>query len=757
LDNTLFGGIAVDRASLKADLFYYAIPSFLIKKAKIGARVIVPFGEKNDLRSGFILKITTAPPPFKVKEIIEIIEEPLFSKEIYDLLLFTSNTFLISLNSLVNRLIRTTSSAKVEKYAESLNLKSLEELYSSSKGIKKELAKILLEKKFISIESLKRKFKGSLSRYLSELQEKGNIAMRNIEVFSKIRTLKLNETNITKITNSIDDAYKKRALLVCQRLIDAKGSVLDETSLLKRIKDGKYVLDQLVSKNIISEYSVEGGSKINNYKLETVFGEGLEERSAKIIEKICLNLGPSERALVIFPEIVLLNRVKNLYSRAFGDKLAIWEGKGKLKLIEQVKAGKTIILATPFAMFLDIPMLKILVLEEANSKYFKPSEFVDFDVTTVALRKAYREKVNLILSSVIPDENIFYLHQSGLIENLSYQLKAGETKIIDMRREFKRRNSSMLSSFLARRIKEVLKNNGNVALLINRKPYSTFVMCRECGYVLRCPVCNSPLYFDIETKKLFCPICGHEERLPERCPRCGSINIHYFGGGIQKLSKELVALFPDAQIIELISDSKKRKPLDSINFEKTIFIGTEFLISNLILSNVDLFGFVSIDTFLEHFMFDAASNTIRVFSEAAADMNANEIIVQTYLPEHYALKTIKSLDYEKFFREELYLRKELGYPPYKNVILINVIGKEGAIGNFNKFLNSLEEKLKGQVEILGPALSYENYRKGYQNYEATIKTSLNPQELKEEYFNFISSANLSFKVRVFPVPDIAFK
>ena len=760
MNNALFGGITVDKVSSKADLFYYAIPSSLSGKAKIGARVVIPFGEKNELRSGFILQITKIPPQFKVKEIIAIIEEPVFSQRIYDLLLFTSNTFLIPINSLVNRLIRTTASTKIEKYVESINVKSLEEVYNSTHGKKKELAKIFLEKKFISIESLKRKFKGTLSKYLLEFQEKGNIAIRNTEIFSKIRILKISTINneeTLKAINQIDNTYRKRALLICQRLMNADNRILDETTLIKKIKDGKHVLDLLTSKKIILEYQFESDKKINNFKVETIFNENLERRSIKIIEKLLISLGSAEKALIVFPEVILLSRVKEIYKKAFGSKLATWQGKEKLKLIEQIKAGKTVILATPFSMFLDIPNLKILVIEEANSKYFKPSEFIDFDVMTVALRKAYKEKINIILSSAIPDENIFYLFQNGLIDNLSYPFNTNLTKIIDMRREFKMKNISMLSSYLTKKIKEVLKNNGNVALLINRKPYSTFIMCRECGYVLRCPTCNSPLYFDIETKKLFCPVCGHDEQLPEQCPRCGSINIHYFGGGIQKLSKEIQSLFPDANLIELVSNNKMKNPVDSRNFKKTIFIGTEFLISNLILKNINLFGFVSIDTFLGHFMFDSAANTIRVFSEVDAEISGKEIIVQTYLPEHYALKTIKSLNYEKFFEEELYLRKELGYSPYKNTTFINVSGKENVIENFNKFLTLLKEKFKDQVEILGPALSYENYKKSYSNYEVTIKTSLNPEELKETYFNFINSTNLNFKVRVFPKPDIAFK
>ena len=758
MDNPIFAGIVIDRVSPKTDLFYYSVPSSLSEQAKVGARVIVPFGEKNELHAGLILRLTKTPPEFKVKKVIEIIEEPLFSKKIYELFFFTSNNFIIPLHSLVNKLIRTTASTRIEKLIESINIARLEEIYNSSKGIKKELVKILLEKKFISVYSLKKKFKSNLSRYLTEFQKNGIIAFRNIKLVTKSRILTLNtddRENIFKTINQIENNYKKRAIIVCERLLSSYNKILDEPTLIKRVKDGKNVIDLLIEKNIISEQYFKKDNKTNFYKLETICGESLEKRSLKIIERIKKNLDPEERALVIFPEIVLINRVKDIYENAFGSDLAVWEGKGKLQLIEQIKVGKKVILTTPFSLFLDIQNLKTIIIEEANSKYLKPGKFINFDVTIVAIKRAYNEKIHLILSSAIPDENIVYMFQKGLINNCSYPGTTNSIKVIDMRREFKRKNRSMLSYYLEKRIKDILNQNGNIAMLINRKPYSTFIMCRECGYILRCPVCKSSLYLNIETKKLFCPLCGHEENIPERCPRCGSINIHYFGGGIQKLSKEIKTILPDTNLIELMSDKKSKKPTDSKNFKKTIFIGTEFLISNLTLSNINLFGFVSIDTFLQHFMFDSAGNTMRIFSEVLTEMNGKEIIVQTYLPENYTVKTFKKLDFERFYKGELYLRKELGYPPYKNLILINAIGKEGSLETLKNFLDKIKNQFKDRVEILGPAVSSEEFKKGYSTYEATIKTFLNPGELKETYLNFLNSTNIKLELRVFPIPDIS--
>jgi primosomal protein N' (replication factor Y) len=760
LDNSLFGGIVIDRFNPRTDLFYYKIPPSLLEKAKIGSRVVVPFGDKNELKSGFIVSLTRNTPQFKTKEIIEILEEPLFDIKIYELLQFTSDNFMIPMHSLINNILRTISPTRFEKFIIPSDLDALQKIYNKSKGVKQELIKILLEKKFVSLSSLKRKYGEKVGKYITDLQKNNSIISRSVKTSTKIRVLQLNSCNHEYLLQEIDHTEKssrKRVEKIIKRLLSSHNNILDETALINRVRDGKYLIDLLLSRKVISEQSSAITQAVPSYLLENKGGMSLEERSKQIINKIVEKLGEEERVLVIFPEIVLINRVKEIYEKAFGARLAVWEGKNKLKLLEQIKAGKRVILATAFSIFLNIPNLKMIAVESANSKYLKPGEFINFDVPIVALRRAWTEKLNIILSSAIPDENMFHLHQSNLIKKLEYPTKKTNIKIVDMRKEFRSKNINMLSGYMVKKMKEILTSDGNIALLINRKPFSTFIMCRECGYVLRCPRCKSPFYFNIDTKKLFCPVCGHEENLPQRCPRCKSINIHYFGGGIQKLQNEIKHMFNDANVFELISQTRIKQPVYSRNFKDTIFIGTEFLLSNLALENIDLFGFVSIDTFLQHFTFNSAVNTVSVFSEALTGMGSKEIIVQTYLPEHYAIKTLKNLDFENFFKQELYLRNELGYPPYKSLITLYIKGKGNFIKDLENTINKIENKFKGQVEILGPVQSSEQPDNVYNSYEFTIKTSLRPEELKESLLNSLESKNFEFKIRVFLSPDIAFK
>lgn len=760
MDNSLFGGIVIDRFNPRTDLFYYKIPPSLLEKAKIGSRVVVPFGDKNELKSGFIVSLTRNTPQFKTKEIIEILEEPLFDMKIYKLLLFTSDNFMVPMHSLINNILRTISPTRFEKFIVPSDLEALQKIYDKSKGLKQELIKILLEKKYVSLSSLKKKYGEKAGKYITDLQKNNSIISRSVKISTKIRVLKLNSCNHEYLLQEIDHTEKssrKRVEKIIKRLLSSHNNTLDETALINRVRDGKYLIDLLLSREVISEQSSTITQAVPSYLLENKGGMSLEERSKQVINKIVERLGEEERALVIFPEIVLINRVKEIYGKVFGARLAVWEGKNKLKLIEQIKAGKRVILATAFSIFLNIPNLKMIVVESANSKYLKPGEFINFDVPIVALRRAWTEKLNIILSSAIPDENMFYLHQSNLIKKLEYPTKKTNIKIVDMRKEFRSKNINMLSGYTVKKMKEILASDGNIALLINRKPFSTFIMCRECGYVLRCPDCKSPFYFNIDTKKLFCPVCGHEKNLPQRCPRCKSINIHYFGGGIQKLQNEIKHMFNHTNVFELISQARIKQPVHSCNFKDTIFIGTEFLLSNLTLENIGLFGFVSIDTFLQHFTFNSAVNTVSAFSEALTGIGSKEIIVQTYLPEHYAIKTLKNLDFENFFKQELYLRNELGYPPYKSLITLYIKGKGNFIRDLENTINKIENKFKGQVEILGPVQSSEPPDNVYNSYEFTIKTSLRPEELKESLLNSLESKNFQFKIRVSLPPDIAFK
>ncbi|MGB9615191.1 MAG: Trm112 family protein, partial [Fervidobacterium sp.] len=365
----------------------------------------------------------------------------------------------------------------------------------------------------------------------------------------------------------------------------------------------------------------------------------------------------------------------------------------------------------------------------------------------VAFKKCKIEKKELTLSYVSTDDVIENLKT---LENVKNQIKFSvqtNVKIIDMRREFRAGNYSMLSRYTSKRIKEELEKNNNIALLLNRKPYATFVMCRECGYVLKCPVCNSILYFDIKKGSLYCPVCGYSQKPVEKCPRCGSIAIHYFGGGLQKLEKLLKKEFT-TENLTLLTGETKIEIASSRSFKRTIFAGTEYITEHLDFSNISLFIFVSIDTFINSYDFEASFNALRVSSSVIYEMKNNEVIFQTYMPENAQIQAIKSTDHSKFIIDELELRKELGYPPSRNLIVLKIFD------NYEKakdIASSLAKNFEN-CYILGPTISTSTLSKI--SYEISIKTEEKLENLFGQVQAIMNKAGVVYKLYVYPAPAI---
>ncbi len=768
MDNKeLYGGIVIDGLILNKDMFYYRIPPFFYHSVKIGSRVIVPFGGKNEFHSGFVFDITdTLPKDIKeIKDISAVAETPLFDKNIRDLFLFTAKEYLIPLHLLVNQFIKTIVQKRYKKYIRCTDLEKLRELIKNSKGNKKEFLQYLSEKEFTSLLAIKRNFGNAGLRWVGELVHLYIVERTVIEsrTITRYITFAKDERTAKTIIQNIGRKFISSAALIYTRLKNTKTLVSDERSLIKGIKYGRETLELLLANNVLKEvpFSIKDSIKKNKKPLKPYFIQGgsLRERNKQIIDIIKKEVPNNGKVLIVFPELSLIQRVEDEYRKAFPESVFAWKGKSKRNLLEEVNVlGKRIVLATPFSLFMKINDLSLIVIENASSRYFKQSDFLPFNTLLVALKKAALENTGLIFSSVIPEENIFFLSKKGeVVTKIGKELEPN-IRIVDMRREFKHHNRRMLSRYLMQQMKKVLDKQGNVALLLNRKAYATFIMCRECGYVMKCPNCNVSLYYDKEKNKLVCPICGYETDPVDVCPRCGSPSIQYFGGGIQKLIEQVRKIFPSARIVKMMSSERpsERKIIDSANYKNTVFIGTEFLLSYLNMDNIDLFGFVSLDVFLHHFAFDAAMHTLQVVSEAFGEMNKKEIIAQTYLPEHYVMDAIKNMDYKHFFKEEFWMREQLSYPPFGNLIIFTFKGKEKyktleAALDFKKVFS---EKFKDKIEILGPSPAPIEKKYGYYFYELSIKTKMKVYTLRETYFDFIKDKSIEIHSEVYPVPGI---
>lgn len=767
MDNKeLYGGIVIDGLILNKDMFYYRIPPFFYHSVKIGSRVIVPFGGENQFHSGFVFDITsTLPKNIKeIKDILGVAEAPLFDKNVRDLFLFTAKEYLIPLHLLVNQFIKTIVQKRYKRYIRSVNFEKLKALINSSKGNKKEFLQYISEREFTPLSSIKKRFGDSSLRWVRELVHSRIVERKIIESSTMKRyiTLAQNE-KIEEIIQNIGNKFVSSATLIYARLRNSKTKVLDEKALIKGIRNGRETLELLLANNVLKEvpFSIKDSIKKDKEPPKPYFIQGgsLKERNRQIIDIIKQEVPNDGKVLIVFPELALIRRVENEYEKTFSESVFVWKGKSKRNFLEEVNVlGKRIILATPFSLFIKINDLSLIVIENASSRYFKQGDFLPFNTLLVALKKAEIEKTKLIFSSVIPEENIFFLSKKGkVVTKIAKELEPN-IRIVDMRREFKYYNRKMLSRYLMQQMKKVLGKQGNIALLLNRKAYATFIMCRECGYVMKCPNCNVSLYYDKEKNKLVCPICGYETEPVEVCPRCGSPSIRYFGGGIQKLIEQVRSIFPYAKIVKMVSSERpsERKIIDSKDYKNTIFIGTEFLLSYLIMYNIDLFGFVSLDVFLHHFAFDAAMHTLQVVSEAFGEMNKKEIIAQTYLPEHYVINAIKNMDYKYFFKEEFWMREQLSYPPFKNLVIFTFKGKKKykTLETALNFKQLFSKQFKDKIDILGPSPAPIEKKYGYYFYELSVKTEMKVSALREVYFNFIKDKSIEIRPEVYPIPDI---
>ena len=323
-----------------------------------------------------------------------------------------------------------------------------------------------------------------------------------------------------------------------------------------------------------------------------------------------------------------------------------------------------------------------------------------------------------MLGSATPDLNTFYRANlddteanNGIkkekIELLKLTKRANESslpdvEVVDLKQELANGNRSMLSMDLYSAIEENLKNKLQTILFLNRRGYSTFIMCRECGYTVKCPNCNISLTYHRFGNILKCHYCGHEEKVVTTCPECGSSKIRYFGTGTQKLEQEINKLFPKAKTIRMDVDTVTKKNSHEVILNKfkneniDILIGTQMVVKGHHFPNVTLVGVITADSSLNIDDYRANERTFQILTQVAGragrENKKGKVIIQSYTPENFSIECSKKQDYDLFYETEIALRKQLKYPPFCDIILISFNGlNEKEIQNVS---NGMYEHLK---------------------------------------------------------------
>ena len=454
-----------------------------------------------------------------------------------------------------------------------------------------------------------------------------------------------------------------------------------------------------------------------------ITGSGKTEIYLQLIQKV---LEKGKEAIVLVPEISLTPQMVDRFLARFGDIVAVLHSKlsagERFDEWQKISNGeKKIIIGARSAIFGPVKKIGIIIIDEEHDMSYKADSTPRYNAKDLAKYLAEKNNCPLVLGSATPD--MITMHQAKQNEIILYTLKnrannarIPKVEIVDMRNELAIGNRSMISFKLQEEINKNLENKKQTILFLNRRGYSTFIMCRECGYVAKCKNCNISLTYHMNVNKLKCHYCGYEADVINECPECRSKKIKYFGTGTQKLENEVHKLFPNANTIRMDLDTvtKKNSHEEILNkFKKEnidILLGTQMIVKGHHFPKVTLVGVITADASLNLEDYRAVERTfqtlVQVSGRAGREENGN-VIIQTYNPDHYAIIDSQKQDYDLFYNQEISLRKMLNYPPFCDIILINFSGKK--VDEVKKISNLVYKKLisvqNGNINVYKPVPS----------------------------------------------------
>ena len=807
----MFADVVITKKAHELDrLFCYKVPKDLEENICPGKRVIVPFGNYGKTEGIVYSVYNDNSDSLSLKEIDEVIDNtPVITKTGFELADFIRKKYLCTYYDSLKLNMPSGLKTFVD---EKIYLSSSDDFTLSEDEEK--VVSLLYKFNGCTYLNLREKLKiKSLRALLLKMEEKGIIEIKSIHEDSiKDKTVKI--ISITATGDEIKDFMEnnkrnKAQIRVLEILSLNKSMVLSDLKRITRAE--KPSIDKLVNLSLaeISEVEVlRNPFSCENFKLEEKFspnpqqkiaiesildnpgntfllhgitGSGKTEVYLQVIEDI---LSKNKRAIVLVPEISLTPlMVKRFFSR-FGDRVSvIHSGLSKEERYDQykmIKEGKTdVVIGARSAIFAPVDNVGVIVIDEEHETSYKSDVFPKYDTVEIAKKRAQIEGATLILASATPSVVSYYHAKCGdyklvTLTERTNNKSTPEIFIADMRKELKEGNFTPFSALLKEELKKRIESNEQSVLFINRRGYSTFVSCRSCGYVAKCPNCDVSLTYHSNTNRLKCHYCGYDRENFTLCPDCKSSYIKHFGRGTQKIEEELLKEFPDITSIRMDADTTYKKfshekILSKFEDENlNVLLGTQMITKGLGFKNVTLSCVLAADggLFLDDYraVERTFSQITQVMGRAGRGDKSGIGIIQTYNPDHYVIKLARDGNYEKFYENEINFRKEMNFPPFCDIINIICQSEDENLGKklikecYNILLNSkknlkitddelkiykpnyaplpkIKNKYRFRILIKGKSSSdithiletlYSNYNKNYKVKEISLSIDINP-------------------------------
>jgi len=516
---------------------------------------------------------------------------------------------------------------------------------------------------------------------------------------------------------------------VVKRLV-ANGHLTEEDIVFRRMPA---FVRQAASRHSLSPDQESAVSRIcasidaggfRAHLLRGVTASGKTEVYLRCIEHV-LALGKT--VLVLLPEIALTTQVMNIFKSRFGGQVAVMHsalssGERADEWMRIAEGEARIAMGARSAVFAPLSDIGLVIVDEEHEPGYKQDTAPRYHGREVAEWRARNAGAVVVLGSATPSVESYYRAETGEINLISMPtrvpgLSMPTVHVADLRQGYVAGAPRVFSDTLEELMRGRLVRGEQVILLQNRRAFSTFLLCRECGNVPNCPNCAVTLKYYSAAKQLRCHHCEHVETAPTLCPQCGGRKIGRFGIGTERVEEEVRKLFPEVRTVRMDSDTTARKGAHGLLLnafregEAQILIGTQMVAKGLDFPNVTLVGVISADTSLHLPDFRAAERTFQLVSQVAGrsgrGAQMGEVVVQTFDPDHYAIKYAVAHDYEGFFREEIEHRKELGYPPFGALVSLFSQDQDNAAAEFRltdfvRRLRSIGRARPRKIEVLGP-------------------------------------------------------